>query len=62
MKTLLGYENSLCRDFIRDHLTVMAPEMHIMVAGTNREAFSLLLNLHNYLLLGLIQKCSIWMA
>ena len=41
MKTLLGYENSLCRDFIRDHLTVMAPEMHIMVAGTNRECLQL---------------------
>jgi len=41
MKILLGYENSLCRDFINEHLTRLDPQLHIIVAGSLRESLQI---------------------
>ena len=37
MNIILGYENSLCRDFIRENLTGQVPDLHISVASTVRD-------------------------
>ena len=41
MRILLGYQNSLCRAFIRDHLAREEPSLQILVAGTLRECLQL---------------------
>ena len=41
MKVLLGYENSLCRDFINEHLSALDGDLQIMVAGTFRECLQI---------------------
>jgi len=41
MKILLGYENSLCRDFINDHLTHLDADISLMVAGTLRDCMQM---------------------
>ena len=40
MKILLGYGNSLVRDFIRDHMAENEPDM-TLTAGTLRETIQL---------------------
>lgn len=37
MNIILGYDNSLCRDFIRENLTEQVPDMQITVASTVRD-------------------------
>lgn len=41
MKILLGYENSLCRDFINDHLTHLNADISLIVASTLRESMQI---------------------
>ncbi|MGC6516573.1 MAG: LuxR C-terminal-related transcriptional regulator [Candidatus Puniceispirillaceae bacterium] len=41
MKILLGYGNSLVRDFIRDHMAKSEPDMTLLTAGTLRETLQL---------------------
>ena len=41
MKILLGYENSLCRDFINDHLTHLNADISLIVASTLRECMQI---------------------
>lgn len=41
MKILLGYGNSLVRDFIRDHMAENEPDMTLLTAGTLRETVQL---------------------
>jgi len=41
MKILLGYANSLVRDFIRDHMAEHQPDMTLLTAGTLRETLQL---------------------
>ena len=41
MKISLGYENSLCRDFINDHLTHLDADVSLIVAGTLRESMQI---------------------
>ena len=38
MKIILGYQNSLCRSFLREHLAGSDVSLTILVAGTVREA------------------------
>ena len=37
MNILMGYGNSLVRDFIRDHMANNEPDMTLLTAGTLRE-------------------------
>jgi len=37
MKILLGYENALCRSFLREHLAKMNVDLEIFVAGSIRD-------------------------
>lgn len=41
MKILLGYENSLCRDFINDHLSNLNADISLIVASTLRESMQI---------------------
>ena len=41
MKILLGYENSLCRDLINDHLAHLDADISLMVAGTLRDCMQM---------------------
>lgn len=41
MKILLGYENSLCRDFINNHLSKLDEDLNIIVAGTLRDCLQI---------------------
>ena len=41
MKILLGYENSLCRVFINDHLAHLDADISLMVAGTLRDCMQM---------------------
>jgi len=41
MKILLGYENSLCRDFINDHLSHLDKDLKIIVSGTLRDCMQI---------------------
>ena len=41
MKILLGYGNSLVRDFIREHMAKNEPDMSLLTAGTLPETFQL---------------------
>ena len=53
MKILLGYGNSLVRDFIRDHMAENEPNMTLLTAGTLRETMQLAAQATNLDVVGL---------
>ena len=60
MNILIGYGNSLCRDFVQNHLTSGDSSMNIVTVGTVKESIEVAKDNMHLDVIGLDLKCRTW--